>query len=115
VPAGAGQAESEISPPATLVLEDHFPPAAPAGLEAIPGLGAVELTWEPNKETDLKGYYVYRAPPDSPAARVSDVTTTPGFRDAKVESGKKYVYTITAVDEAGNESQPSPPVEVIAP
>ena len=115
LPGGAVEAESEFSAPATLLFEDRFPPAAPASVEAIAGLGAVELTWEPNKESDLKGYYVYRALPGSPAARVSELTATPGFRDAKAESGRKYVYTITAVDEAGNESKPSPPVEVTAP
>jgi fibronectin type 3 domain-containing protein len=29
---------------------------------------------------------------------------TPAFRDAKVDAGKRYFYSVSAVDERGNES-----------
>jgi chitodextrinase len=32
---------------------------------------------------------------------------TPSFRDNNVASGRRYWYTVTAVDRAGNESPPS--------
>mgnify|MGYP000474274054 CR=1 FL=1 len=37
------------------------PPAAPTGLQAVAGDGAVSLIWEPNSESDLAGYLVLRA------------------------------------------------------
>jgi hypothetical protein len=43
----------------TLVFEPNVPPAAPAGLRAIPGNGKVTLTWRKANDLDLKGYMVY--------------------------------------------------------
>src|SRR5206468_7848560 len=40
---------------------DVVAPAIPAGLAGVGNPTSVELTWEPNVETDLLGYNVYRS------------------------------------------------------
>jgi hypothetical protein len=72
----------------------------------------VSLFWPTNAETDVVGYYIYRAEGDAAAAaawtRLTDkpVTRTT-YRDDRVRVGARYSYRITAVDRYGNESQPS--------
>jgi fibronectin type 3 domain-containing protein len=36
----------------------------------------------------------------------------PAYRDTSVQSARRYWYVVTAVDRAGNESAPGPPVAV---
>jgi fibronectin type 3 domain-containing protein len=44
-----------------------------------------------------------------------DPLTTNTFQDTRVESGKTYYYYLTAVDNAGNVSQPSDVVSETVP
>lgn len=94
---------------------DTFPPAAPKGLTAVPTDGAVNLIWEPNNEKDLAGYLLFRAVP--PGGALERLTPTPvqdtTFED-RVPSGVRHVYTVRAIDKAGNVSPPSTPVEAMA-
>jgi hypothetical protein len=108
-------AESELSEPAVITVRDVFPPGRPAGLSAVPGIGTVELVWERNTEPDLRGYRIYRAAADGELERLGDIIDAPAFSDRQVEAGKRYRYTVTAVDTAGNESGRSAVVEVTAP
>jgi len=105
--------ESEDSLVAVVRPVDTFPPAAPSALTAVYSAGAVELVWTANTESDLAGYIVYRRQDGEPPARMNkELLPTPIFRDATVQSGRKYLYYLTAVDLAGNESKPSPEVAV---
>ncbi len=109
------QRESGDSQAAVVTPRDIFPPAAPQGIVAavIPGNSAgswvVDLSWSINVETDLAGYRVYRSEQEgTPGQLLSpDLLPTPAYRDNSVSSGKRYWYTVTAVDRAGNESAPS--------
>ena len=107
--------ESDASDPTCVVLRDTFPPAAPKGLTAVAGQGAISLIWDPNEEPDLDGYLILRA--SSPGAPLSPVTSQPihdtTFRDA-IPSGARYGYAVQAVDRAGNVSPPSMTVEETA-
>ncbi|MGA1840972.1 MAG: CARDB domain-containing protein [bacterium] len=49
---------SRLSSPVMVVYSE--PPEAPAGFAAIVDHLHVTLTWEPNKEANLSGYYLYR-------------------------------------------------------
>ena len=65
---------------------------------------ATRLHWDPNAETDLAGYRVYRGSSDasftpSPATFVSQVADT-GYVDAV---SAPYFYKLTAVGVHGNE------------
>jgi len=113
--AGEIEALSEPSERVSITPEDRFPPAPPQGLRAAASLGSVELAWDPSSEPDLRGYYVWRSTPGTQMTRISPLLELPGFSDRKIESGKKYLYAVSAVDTRGNESALSTPVEVIAP
>jgi fibronectin type 3 domain-containing protein len=106
------QVEGDDSAPAEVFANDVFPPSIPAGLQAVAsGVGQqpfVDLTWAPNTESDLAGYNVYRHEEGEPAAKINtELVKTPAYRDNSVHSGKKYFYSVSAVDLRGNESDRS--------
>jgi hypothetical protein len=111
---GDTEARSEPSETVAITPVDRFAPAVPAGLAATAGLSSVELSWDPCHEPDLRGYYVYRASGDK-FERAGELVTTPAYSDRAIESGKRYRYAISAVDQAGNESAHSAAVETVAP
>ncbi len=112
--------ESSDSQAAILTPKDIFPPAAPQGLVAavLPGgsRGAlvVDLSWSINLETDLAGYRLYRSEQEDTQGQLltPELLPTPAYRDNTVSSGKRFWYTVTAVDRAGNESAPSAAITV---
>ena len=114
-PAGERFAESLFAGPVTVARRDTFPPEAPQGVKAVAGFDTIELTWEPCAAEDLAFYRVYKAGPGNPSERVADQLPLPRFSDPDVTAGNVYRYTVTAVDRDGNESEPSPPVEQVAP
>lgn len=112
--------ESSDSAAAIVVPRDTFPPTAPQNLVAAvlsgatPGSVLVDLSWSINLETDLAGYRVYRSEQqDTRGALITaDLLLAPSYRDTSVEPGKRYWYSVTAVDRAGNESEASAAVAV---
>ena len=96
---------SEVSAPP----RDMTPPARPMGLTVVPGVGRIFLTWNENKEKDLAGYHVYRSVKSGrDYERLTDkLLNRTTFFDVKVKPGVVYYYTVTAVDQSGNESQMS--------
>ncbi len=111
----SGPGESQAAGPAFATPEDKFPPAVPSGVAATAGLNAIELAWERNAESDFRGYRVYRAVGEGPFERVADLLEAPNYSDRKVEPGKRYRYAVSSVDQVGNESNRSMPVEALAP
>lgn len=115
-----GPLESGDSTPAVVTPVDTFPPARPEGVVAavLPGANEgslqVDLSWSINAETDLAGYRVYRSEQEGTKgeAITPDLLPTPAVRDTSVKPGRRYWYTVTAVDRAGNESAASQPVAV---
>jgi hypothetical protein len=88
---------------------DVFPPAVPSGLQAVfSGQRQerfIDLIWTPVGDADLDGYNVYRHEDGGAAVKVnSELVRTPSYRDMKVEAGKNYFYSVSAVDQRGNES-----------
>jgi hypothetical protein len=114
----AGEAKLEIegddTPEVRIFADDAFPPAVPAGVQAVfsgPGQKTfIDLAWAPVTDADLDGYNVYRreegsAEKGSAAVKVSSaLVKEPAYRDERVISGKTYVYSVSAVDVRGNES-----------
>jgi hypothetical protein len=112
---GALSVESGETAPVCVVLTDTFPPAAPKGLQAVAGEGVINLIWDANAESDLDGYVLLRG--IAPAGELTPVTPAPihetAFQD-HVPAGARYVYAVTAVDKAGNVSEPSERTEETA-
>jgi fibronectin type 3 domain-containing protein len=87
-----------------VTVEDTTPPQVPAGLDIVQSDTGAYLTWAPNSETDLAGYHVFRSDSANGDFRpVSDrLVTTNAFFDPSSRSGQ--YYSVSAVDEFGNES-----------
>ena len=101
--------EGEDSPEVKVFAHDVFPPGVPAGLQAVfsgPGQAAfIDLIWAPVTDVDLDGYNVYRHEEGAAPVKVNaERLKTPAYRDMSVFPGKKYFYSVSAVDVRGNES-----------
>jgi hypothetical protein len=99
---------------------DVFPPAVPEGLQAtFSGVGQppfIDLVWAPDMDTDLAGYNVFRSEEGEQPAKInSELVKTPAYRDRNVQSGKKYFYSVSAVDVRGNQSARSQPANEAVP
>jgi len=119
-PAIKGEVQGESSPTVSILADDKFPPAVPTGLQAVysatPGKLFIDLTWTPNADADLAGYNVYRLGADGQWTRINtDPARTPTFRDEQVRPGSQYTYSVTAVDQRGNESDRSQPASESIP
>ena len=110
--------ESPASTPACVTAVDTFPPAAPKGLAAVANVGAVNLIWDANTESDLGGYIVLRG--EVPGDKLQPITVGPiretTFVDKTATPGVRYVYAVVAVDRAtpANTSAQSARVEETA-
>jgi hypothetical protein len=93
---------------------DTFKPAPPEGLTvaAAPSPLRISIFFAANQERDIAGYNLYRSnDPDLPKGQWTKLNrnllerTT--YQDEAVKSGQRYFYYVTAVDQAGNVSNPS--------
>ncbi len=109
-----GTVESDVAGPLTITPIDVFPPEVPSGLTASVGLGAVELAWARNTESDFKEYRIFRSEEGGPFVEIARGLDAPTYSDHAVQSGKHYRYQVSAVDQLGNVSAPSAPVEITA-
>ncbi len=112
---------SADSPPLTVTVRDKTPPATPVGLEAIVDGAAVDLSWEPDADPDLAGYWVERAVASSnPNSSTTQAwqrlnpapLPAPSFRDTPPTGRPQYLYRVLAADTTGNLSPPSAPATV---
>lgn len=93
----------------------------PSGLRAFSGPSSILLQWEPDRQTRVRGYYVYRGvSATGPFARLTeDPVALPEYRDAAATSGATSYYYVTAVSAAylpGNtlpRMAESPPSDVV--
>jgi hypothetical protein len=109
----AGKSRTEVegddTPAAKVFAHDIFPPAVPTGVQAVysgPGQQPfIDVIWAPVSDADLDGYNVYRHQTgEAPVKLNPELIKTPAFRDTRVETGKTYLYSVSAVDQRGNES-----------
>jgi len=93
----------------TVVAKDETPPLIPSGIEIQTSDMGAFVTWQPNDETDLAGYRVFRSEhPDRGFKVLTDrIVNSNGFFDVSYRPG--LYYAVSAIDEFGNESRMSPP------
>jgi hypothetical protein len=113
-PAGrpAVEVEGDDTPEVKVLAHDVFPPAVPSGLQAVfSGSGQqpfIDLIWSPVRDVDLEGYNVYRHEAGHAPEKLNvELVKMPAFRDTQVEAGKNYFYSVSALDQRGNESRRS--------
>jgi hypothetical protein len=86
-------------------VTDPSPPGSPTAEEGDDE-GEIDISWPASTDTDVAQYEVYRN-----GVLIDTVPATQTtFTDTGLEEGEDYTYTIVAVDEAGNPSDPSDPV-----
>ena len=98
----AGWVEGPLSEQVAVIHEDTFAPPVPEGLRAVPTDTSVELSWLPSPDEDVSEYRLLRDGED--LAGPLRATT---FSDSTAVEGTAHVYALTAIDAAGNESEPS--------
>jgi fibronectin type 3 domain-containing protein len=89
-----------------LVAKDTTAPAAPTGVVAQAGTGAlISLDWDDNTEVDFDEYHVYRGTTSSTGSmtKIAQVGAS-RFVDSMVTIGTTYYYAIKAVDRSENVS-----------
>ncbi len=88
----------------TFLSIDDQPPSVPTGLTVINGDNKVELSWNPNLESDVAGYNIYFSYSYNGKYHPIGSTKNNYFIDYKAKNGNTYYYAITAYDFNGNES-----------
>lgn len=99
------------------VTVDNLPPGVPVGLSATSSGAGVQLTWMGNTESDVIGYLLYRDVRlvNATADVLGDMRTyaikSTAYSDTSLPDGR-YVYSLAAIDSAGNVSALSSPLSV---
>ena len=89
-------------------IKDIFPPEIPSNIVSFTTKGQIFLTWGKVKDKDLSYYRIYRkSTSDDEFKLIADKITKNSFKDTKIKEGKLYIYSITSVDNNGNESKQS--------
>lgn len=105
----AGRVEGPLSEELPVTPRDTFAPAPPKGLRAVRAASAVELSWLPSPEPDVAGYRLIRDGED-----LSGPLASTTYSDGSAAAGTAHEYSLTAIDDSGNESEPSAAVRVRA-
>ncbi len=105
---------TDPAPPAiTVTLTDLTRPPAVLGLAAQVAAGDVTLTWTASTEPDLVGYHLDRRTADQDPVRITAAPVTgTSFLDAGLADAT-FLYSVVAVDEVENESDPSDEAEAV--
>lgn len=109
-----GCSSDETSAPLRTNPLDEVPPLAPANVAVAKEYTTkFLLDWDSNSEPDLAGYRVYLYSPDPERAESYLMVNSQGLlsRSEMIlagESGKTYIFRVTAVDQFGNEGAWSP-------
>ena len=103
--------ESEIQE-----LYNEVSPSAPKNLSATPSNQQVTLRWNKNTESNIHKYNIYRDTSSPASTLIDSVVGSPPDTfhiNIGLTNGQIYYYRITAVGNAGNESEYSDEVSAI--
>ncbi|RXR21129.1 hypothetical protein EQG63_04085 [Flavobacterium amnicola] len=100
---------SSKSNPVSVFAPDHHAPAIPREVASKVEKGKITLSWNSNNEKDLSGYRIYRGLKDDDENEMLLLNVTPQAQTTFVDTfnekaGTKFIYKVTAVDKAFNES-----------
>ena len=107
--------ESEISS-IPVRIPDDVPPVAPPSCRArTTAEGKVKVRWQPSPSPDVVLYRIYRAEEGKEPSLLKEVGgEVLLYLDRDVERGRKYIYSVSAVDSVGNEGRRSEEFSVVA-
>ncbi len=100
--------------------KDTFAPSPPSAITIAAAPNNLSIFFAVNVEKDVAGYKIFRTiNPNQPKSEwmliTKETLLSNTFQDFAVESGKTYYYYLTAIDKAGNVSQPSEVISETAP
>ena len=100
--------------------KDTFAPSPPSAITIAAAPNNLSIFFAVNIEKDVVGYKIFRTiNPNQPKSEWMSITKetllSNTFQDFAVESGKTYYYYLTAIDRAGNVSEPSEVISETAP
>ncbi len=118
-----GQGGVASEPTAAVKGETSVAPAVPIFMNVEPILGGAVITWRQrpcagaDERTLPKGVRIYRRKVSdkefAPVSRVADLPSV--FTDSGLQDGTAYLYTMTAYNQAGSESEQSVQLSVTTP
>lgn len=89
-------------------VENGKVPSPPSTVKASSQGNSTILTWSRVNESDLAGYRLYRAGPDGKFIHLASILLHEELTYTdQTNKGQVYAYYVTAVDIAGQESEPS--------
>ena len=109
--------EGHQSPTPGWVLTDQVPsrpvldeqaPQTPSNVQAVPGNGQIELTWDQNPETDVFRYHIYK----NGELEFSVTPEHTAFTLSTLTGNQEYTIEMAAEDLSGNMSEKSTPLKV---
>ncbi|MCX5800000.1 MAG: hypothetical protein NTX17_01225 [Candidatus Eisenbacteria bacterium] len=102
--------------PDTNTPGDETPPPPVAGLTATTVAGGIMLTWSQSSAADVEGYLIYRSYSQYEyEAITAELVYATTYLDKDVIAGLSYSYSVTAVDNSGNESALAEATSATAP
>jgi hypothetical protein len=99
-------AESLLSAELAVTPRDVFPPQPAGNFSVLYEDDFNLLLWSPSPSTDVAGYKITRREEGTTTGQLLQQGLIPGnsYRDINIQPGKKYEYTLTAIDTFGNTS-----------
>ncbi len=106
------EVESLSSEEIELQPKDTFAPNPPEAITIAAAPNNISIFFAISPEKDVVGYKIFRTtesekPKNEWILLTPDILKANTFQDTKVESGKNYYYYLIAIDNFGNESEPS--------
>ncbi len=90
------------------VTQDKTPPVRITGVTAVETKSGIKVFWDSTKDSQVAAYRVYRRIKDQKPELLGEVSTSYTlFVDKNAPAGVKVRYSVTAIDQAANESAPS--------
>ena len=112
-------APGPLSEPESILVEDNIPPSIVQNVRTALAADSVQIQWRVSRELDAIGYNIYRGTESD--GDFNQINTElipvqqPFYFDSDVIPGRRYLYKVSAVDDAGNESELSIPVPRLVP
>jgi fibronectin type 3 domain-containing protein len=101
------------------LVPDIMPPAIPTGLSAVADTTTVTIKWQPNTESDLKGYLIYRVVDHDLKSQVllnaSTIRETQYIDQLAGNTKNAYNYYVISVDTTFNKSKASAFISTVLP
>ncbi|MFN2238988.1 MAG: fibronectin type III domain-containing protein [Thermoanaerobaculia bacterium] len=100
---------------AAVTFADLTPPPVPENVITLTEEESIRLVWDPVEADDLAGYRVYRQTTRGRVSLAWEPLTDPTYVDTILEPGETYIYSVSSVDEKGNESERAEAAPVLSP